>query len=115
MKDCPFSLSGTETSIKEEKYDKSKSNSYKNLGSSTPKNVTFESFKSYFESTEIMYFGSEKYDSIKFCYIVENKNDITDSGLLGLLLRDSNVHLKDYNLIKHLKNEKKNFFIFFFF
>jgi hypothetical protein len=115
LKYCPFSLSGSETSITDKKYDKSKSNTYKNLGGDKPKNIYFESFTSYFNSSETMYFGSEKYENIKFNYAYENNPKVNESGILGLLLRDTNLELLDFNLIRHLKKQDLTTSYSFFF
>jgi len=106
IKYCPLSIAGTETSIKESKYDKSNSNTFKNEGQENPTNILFESFKTYLNATDTIIFGKEEIDKIKFNYVTELSINEDNSGILGLSKSTFNSGLVQYNLIIQLKNRK---------
>ena len=104
VKYCPLSIAGIETSIKEPKYDKSNSNTFKNEGEEKPTNILYESYKSYLNASDTIIFGEEKIDKIKFNYATELSQNEVNSGILGLIKSTFNTGLIEYNLIIQLKN-----------
>ena len=104
LKYCPLSIAGTETSIKEPKYDKSNSNTFKNEGNENPTNILFESYKSYLNVSDTIIFGEDKIEKIKFNYATKLIENEVNSGILGLIKSTTNTGLIEYNLIIQLKN-----------